>query len=56
LPEPTAAALISVYDRTGVVDLARALAAAGTAIYATGGTAAHLRRHLARHGERCARR
>ncbi len=37
------AALISVYDRAGVVELARALAAAGTPIYATGGTATHLR-------------
>ena len=37
------AALISVYDRTGVVELARALIAAGTTIYATGGSAAHLR-------------
>jgi len=38
-------ALISVYDRTGVIELARALAAAGTTIYATGGSAAHLRAH-----------
>ena len=38
-----AAALISVYDRTGAVELARALIEAGTAIYATGGSAAHLR-------------
>ena len=30
--------LISVYDRTGIVELARALVAAGTTIYATGGT------------------
>ncbi len=37
------AALISVYDRTGVVELARALLGAGTTIYATGGTAVHLR-------------
>ncbi|MGA2391738.1 MAG: bifunctional phosphoribosylaminoimidazolecarboxamide formyltransferase/IMP cyclohydrolase [Candidatus Lustribacter sp.] len=37
------AALISVYDRTGIVELARALVAAGTVIYATGGSAAHLR-------------
>ncbi len=36
------AALFSVYDRTGVVDLARELQAAGTPIYATGGTRAHL--------------
>lgn len=38
-------ALISVYDRTGIVELARALAAVGTTIYATGGSAAHLRAH-----------
>jgi phosphoribosylaminoimidazolecarboxamide formyltransferase/IMP cyclohydrolase len=37
------AALISVYDRTGVVELARALLAAGKTVYATGGTCAHLR-------------
>jgi phosphoribosylaminoimidazolecarboxamide formyltransferase/IMP cyclohydrolase len=37
------AALISVYDRTGVVELARALIAAGTTVFATGGSAAHLR-------------
>jgi phosphoribosylaminoimidazolecarboxamide formyltransferase/IMP cyclohydrolase len=37
------AALISVYDRTGVVELAAGLIAAGTTIYATGGSAAHLR-------------
>ncbi|MDQ2857519.1 MAG: bifunctional phosphoribosylaminoimidazolecarboxamide formyltransferase/IMP cyclohydrolase [Candidatus Eremiobacteraeota bacterium] len=36
------AALFSVYDRTGVVELARELEAAGTPIYATGGTRAHL--------------
>ncbi|MFN2459092.1 MAG: bifunctional phosphoribosylaminoimidazolecarboxamide formyltransferase/IMP cyclohydrolase [Candidatus Velthaea sp.] len=35
-------ALISVYDRTGVISLARALAANGCALYATGGTRAHL--------------
>ncbi|GAC1497186.1 MAG: bifunctional phosphoribosylaminoimidazolecarboxamide formyltransferase/IMP cyclohydrolase [Vulcanimicrobiaceae bacterium] len=40
--EPSAAALFSVYDRTGVVDLARACAARGMPIYATGGTRAHL--------------
>jgi phosphoribosylaminoimidazolecarboxamide formyltransferase / IMP cyclohydrolase len=39
------AALISVYDRTGVVELARALAEHGVPIYATGGTRAHLREH-----------
>lgn len=38
-------ALLSVYDRTGVVDLARALADRGAPLYATGGTAAHLREH-----------
>ncbi len=37
------AALISVYDRAGVVELATALIAAGTTVYATGGSAAHLR-------------
>ena len=42
---PADAALFSVYDRTGAVDLARALAAAGTAIFATGGTCKHLREH-----------
>jgi phosphoribosylaminoimidazolecarboxamide formyltransferase/IMP cyclohydrolase len=35
-------ALFSVYDRTGVVELARPLAARGVPIYATGGTRAHL--------------
>ncbi len=49
-PNPSAsdavpAALISVYDRTGVVELARALAEHGVPIYATGGTRAHLREH-----------
>ena len=39
------AALVSVYDRTGIVELARALTAAGTTIYATGGSAAYLRAH-----------
>jgi phosphoribosylaminoimidazolecarboxamide formyltransferase/IMP cyclohydrolase len=43
LPDNAAAALLSVYDRDGVVELARALAAAGTVLYATGGTATHLR-------------
>jgi phosphoribosylaminoimidazolecarboxamide formyltransferase/IMP cyclohydrolase len=37
------AALISVYDKTGIVELARALIAAGTDVYSTGGSAAHLR-------------
>ena len=36
------AALFSVYDRTGVVDLARGFAERGTPIFATGGTRAHL--------------
>jgi len=40
-----AAALFSVYDRTGVVELARELAGRGMPIYATGGTRAHLREH-----------
>jgi phosphoribosylaminoimidazolecarboxamide formyltransferase/IMP cyclohydrolase len=39
------AALISVYDRTGIVPLARALAARGVPMYATSGTRAHLREH-----------
>ena len=39
------AALISVYDRTGVVALARALEARGTPIYATSGTHKHLIEH-----------
>ena len=39
------AALFSVYDRTGVAELARALAAQGVAIFATGGTRAHLLEH-----------
>jgi phosphoribosylaminoimidazolecarboxamide formyltransferase/IMP cyclohydrolase len=42
LPD-NAAALISVYDRTGIVELARKLIASGTTVYATGGSAAHLR-------------
>jgi phosphoribosylaminoimidazolecarboxamide formyltransferase/IMP cyclohydrolase len=39
------AALLSVYDRTGVVPLARALAERGVPLYATGGTRAHLGEH-----------
>ena len=39
---PRDAALISVYDRTGVAALARALAERGIPIYATSGTRAHL--------------
>ncbi len=42
-PVKAEAALFSVYDRTGVVELARAVAASGMKIYATGGTHAHLR-------------
>jgi phosphoribosylaminoimidazolecarboxamide formyltransferase/IMP cyclohydrolase len=42
---PSDAALISVYDRAGVVPLARALAERGVPIYATGGTRAHLVEH-----------
>jgi phosphoribosylaminoimidazolecarboxamide formyltransferase / IMP cyclohydrolase len=41
----TGAALISVYDRAGVVPLARALAERGVPLYATGGTRAHLVEH-----------
>lgn len=36
------AALISVYDRTGIAELAADLVAAGVPIYATGGTRRHL--------------
>jgi phosphoribosylaminoimidazolecarboxamide formyltransferase / IMP cyclohydrolase len=39
------AALLSVYDRRGIVDLASALAVGGTTIYATGGTRSHLLEH-----------
>jgi phosphoribosylaminoimidazolecarboxamide formyltransferase/IMP cyclohydrolase len=45
LPASPGAALFSVYDRTGVVELARDLAASGVLIYATGGTRAHLVEH-----------
>jgi phosphoribosylaminoimidazolecarboxamide formyltransferase/IMP cyclohydrolase len=41
-PPSSDAALISVYDRTGVIPLARALAERGVPLYATGGTRAHL--------------
>jgi phosphoribosylaminoimidazolecarboxamide formyltransferase / IMP cyclohydrolase len=37
------AALISVYDKTGIIELARKLIASGTTVYSTGGSAAHLR-------------
>src|SRR5262245_7492015 len=40
---PVRRALVSVHDKTGVADLARALSAAGAAIVSTGGTAAHLK-------------
>jgi phosphoribosylaminoimidazolecarboxamide formyltransferase/IMP cyclohydrolase len=39
------AALLSVYDRTGAAELARALASAGVPIFATGGTRAYLAQH-----------
>jgi phosphoribosylaminoimidazolecarboxamide formyltransferase/IMP cyclohydrolase len=39
------AALFSVSDRTGIVELARELAARGMPLYATGGTRAHLVEH-----------
>jgi phosphoribosylaminoimidazolecarboxamide formyltransferase/IMP cyclohydrolase len=39
------AALFSVYDRTGVVEVARKFAARGTPIFATGGTRQHLLDH-----------
>ena len=45
-------ALISVSDKTGVVDCARALAARGIELVSTGGTARALARSGAR---RCAR-
>jgi phosphoribosylaminoimidazolecarboxamide formyltransferase/IMP cyclohydrolase len=44
-PAEREAALISVYDRTGVVGLARALETRGTPIYATSGTHKHLVEH-----------
>jgi phosphoribosylaminoimidazolecarboxamide formyltransferase/IMP cyclohydrolase len=44
-PTAVSAALISVYDRSGVVELGRALAERGIPLYATGGTRAHLREH-----------
>jgi phosphoribosylaminoimidazolecarboxamide formyltransferase/IMP cyclohydrolase len=48
IPFPVAAtpirrALISVHDKTGVVELARELAARGAQLVSTGGTAAHLK-------------
>ena len=38
-------ALLSVHDRSGVVDLAEHLVATGFTLYATGGTCAHLTEH-----------
>ena len=38
-------ALISVYDKTGVVELARGLAELGWEVVASGGTASHLLEH-----------
>ena len=43
MPESGDAALISVYDRTGIVPLARALGERRIPIYATSGTRTHLR-------------
>ena len=43
--EQRRAALFSVHDRAGSAELARALTEAGVAIYATGGTRAHLAEH-----------
>ncbi len=42
MPAEREIALFSVYDRSGVLDLARAVAARGMPIYATGGTRKHL--------------
>jgi phosphoribosylaminoimidazolecarboxamide formyltransferase/IMP cyclohydrolase len=38
-------AFLSVYDRTGIVELARVLVSRGVPLIATGGTRAHLREH-----------
>ena len=40
---PIGRALISVYDKSGLLDLARALAAQGVELLSTGGTASMLR-------------
>jgi phosphoribosylaminoimidazolecarboxamide formyltransferase/IMP cyclohydrolase len=40
---PIRRALLSVHDKTGLVELSRALAARGVRLVSTGGTAAHLR-------------
>ena len=44
-PADVPAALLSVYDRSGIVELATALVAHGVPLYATGGTRAYLREH-----------
>ncbi len=51
MPDVREAALISVYDRTGVVELGRALAEHGIPLFATGGTRAHLREHGVESGD-----
>ncbi|VAW02285.1 IMP cyclohydrolase / Phosphoribosylaminoimidazolecarboxamide formyltransferase [hydrothermal vent metagenome] len=43
--QPVRQALISVFDKTGVVDLATRLVAGGVVIISSGGTAQHLRSH-----------
>jgi phosphoribosylaminoimidazolecarboxamide formyltransferase / IMP cyclohydrolase len=40
---PVRRALVSVYDKSGIAELARGLAAAGVRVVSTGGTAAHLK-------------
>jgi phosphoribosylaminoimidazolecarboxamide formyltransferase/IMP cyclohydrolase len=40
---PVRRALISVHDKTGIVELARELVSRGVALVSTGGTAAHLK-------------
>jgi len=45
VPEATGAALFSVYDRSGVAELAQDLVKRGVPIYATGGTRRYLREH-----------
>ncbi|MBV9316833.1 MAG: bifunctional phosphoribosylaminoimidazolecarboxamide formyltransferase/IMP cyclohydrolase, partial [Gammaproteobacteria bacterium] len=45
MPLPVRRALLSVSDKTGVLELARALAARGVEILSTGGTAELLTRH-----------
>src|SRR5206468_9072655 len=39
---PVRRALVSVHDKTGIADFARALSASGVRLVSTGGTAAHL--------------